>query len=410
MRVRNCCLVLTFCVSHILPAYASAPIHGAKAAGMNTAFTAVADDPSTILHNPAGITQLSGTQIYGGGSVVVPDSRYESPGGVAVSTRFQAYFPPHFYLTHALGHYGLTAGVGIYAPFGVGGRKWPSDGPTRYSSIKSVIGTASINPTLAVELRPSLSLAVGVDYMLARSVSDTAVDQSAVGAGDARTHIKTDGDGWGYNLGLLFRPGEAWRVGLAYRSDIRVGQTGTLEVSGIAPALQPLFGGASYQTAVSGTNDFPQVADLGVSYRPTRRWVIDADVEWTGWSSFKRAQLDLANEVPAAGLTDISIPQDWHDIWYYKVGADFQVSDRLSLRAGYVFANSQVPEETLTAATPDAEQHNISIGFGWRQGPWTLDGFYNLGIFKTREVTNANLSGRYDAYLHTFGVSMGREF
>ena len=64
----------------------------------------------------------------------------------------------------------------------------------------------------------------------------------------------------------------------------------------------------------------------------------------------------------------------------------------------------------MSAAAPDAEQHNISIGFGWRQASWTIDGYYNLGLFKTREVTNANLSGRYDTYLHTFGVSVGQAF
>jgi hypothetical protein len=35
-------------------AFAGGPVHGAKAAGMGTAFIGLADDPSAILFNPAG--------------------------------------------------------------------------------------------------------------------------------------------------------------------------------------------------------------------------------------------------------------------------------------------------------------------------------------------------------------------
>ena len=47
------------------PASANGPV-GAKTAGMGTVFTAVADDPSTIAFNPAGLTNCTGTQVYAG--------------------------------------------------------------------------------------------------------------------------------------------------------------------------------------------------------------------------------------------------------------------------------------------------------------------------------------------------------
>ena len=39
------------------------PMQDAKAAGEADAFTAQADDPSAIFYNPAGLTQIQGTQI-----------------------------------------------------------------------------------------------------------------------------------------------------------------------------------------------------------------------------------------------------------------------------------------------------------------------------------------------------------
>ena len=44
--------------------------HGAKAMGMGGAFTAVANDASAIYWNPAGLTQLSGTQLMLGTTLI----------------------------------------------------------------------------------------------------------------------------------------------------------------------------------------------------------------------------------------------------------------------------------------------------------------------------------------------------
>ncbi|HHH36463.1 MAG TPA: hypothetical protein ENK48_06505 [Gammaproteobacteria bacterium] len=398
--------VLSWCLA-TLPAQAGAPVHGARAAGMNTAFTAVANDPSAILHNPAGITQLAGTRFYGGATLVLPSSSYRDPDGKTTDTRSQAFFPPHLFISRRLPSGYVSMGLGLYAPFGIGGRKWPDHGPTRYRSIESFIATVAINPTLAVKLASGWSLALGLDYMRALNQAENAVDQSALGAPDGRMEMEADGGGWGYNLGLLYRPGGAFSFGIAYRSGIKVDQKGNLKLKDIAPPLQGLFGGARYRTDVRTSVDFPALVDIGIAWRPASRWIIDVDAEWGGWSSFRKATLDLKDEVPAAGLVDSTVRQDWRDAWAYKTGVDYQVNARLSLRAGYAFLNTPVPEATLTPANPDADQHNLSLGLGWRDGPWAVDGFYNYGYFKKRRVDNAILTGDYRSGIHYLGLSLG---
>ena len=90
---------------------AGGPIHGAKAAAMGTAFVAVADDPSAILHNPAGLANLKGTNLYGGGIAVILSSEYKSPEGGRERTSFQVFFPPHFYISTDLGTNSLGLGL-----------------------------------------------------------------------------------------------------------------------------------------------------------------------------------------------------------------------------------------------------------------------------------------------------------
>ena len=50
--------------------------HGAKAMGMGGAFTAVANDASAIYWNPAGLTQMTGTQFMLGTTLISPMSSF----------------------------------------------------------------------------------------------------------------------------------------------------------------------------------------------------------------------------------------------------------------------------------------------------------------------------------------------
>lgn len=402
--------VLLFLFLSLAPAaraVAGGPIHGARAAGMGTAFIGVADDPSAILHNPGGLTQSKGTQAYGGVTAVYVRSELEDATGERESTDFQLFYPPHLYLTSNLGTRRWVLGVGLHSPFGIGGRKWDKTGLTRYGSTESGIATFAVNPTAAWQVHPSLSVAIGIDYLWARSRTERMVDQSPLGAGDGEFRLEGDGDGWGYNLGLLWRVGPSVRVGFAYRSRIEVDIEGEARLSGIAPALQPLFGGDRFETDAKTRLRFPEIYGLGIALDPGPRWTLALDVEVVRWSSFDETTVDFEREVPAAGFVDGTTRLGWKDSWQFKAGADWRPTDRVSLRGGYAYIPTPVPERTLEPGNPDANQHNFSVGAGYRSGRFVLDGFYDLGIFETRKVRNDILSGEYRTRTHLLGVSLG---
>ena len=402
-------LALSFSMS--VDALAGGPVHGAKAAGMGTAFIGLADDPSAILFNPGGLTQSKGTTVYGGVTAVSPSTVYTDPSGAnSTRTEFQVFYPPHLYAASDFGTQDLVFGLGLYSPFGIGGRKWDPTGPTRYASVESAIATFSVNPTIAWRASSALSLAFGIDYMRSTIEMKRMVDQSMVGAGDAASGLEAEGDGWGHNLGALVRAGERTGIGLAYRSAINVNYRGDMTIEGIAPALQPLFGGASYKSAITTSNRFPDIYSLGVSYLLSTKLVLAADAELVRWSSFKKAEVNIVQEVPAAGITDASTPLDWKDSWQFKIGGEYRMSDTLALRAGYAFINTPVPDHTLEPGNPDADQHNVSIGMGYRTGNWRIDGFYDIGIFRDRTVQNAAVSGEFRNIAHYLGASAGRSF
>jgi long-chain fatty acid transport protein len=274
---------------------------------MGGAFLAVSDDPSAIAHNPAGLTSLKGTNVYNGICATILSSKYISPNGHSEETLPQVFFPPNSFLTSDFGFDSVVFGLGIYSPFGIGGRKWSNSGLTRFPSTENLIGTAMINPTFAWRVLPQLSLGVGLDILYSSNTMATMVDQSLLAAGAGRLSFKGAGFGVGCNLGLLLFPGEKLSFAFAYRSAIRVNHEGSLALERIAPPLQPLFGGGVFRTDANIALTFPHKFSWGLAYRPTPKVTLALDLEWFWWSSFKRPTLDLKNEISAARLTDATI-------------------------------------------------------------------------------------------------------
>lgn len=386
------------------------PVEGSKAAAMGAAFVAVADDPSTIAHNPAGLTNMKGTNVYGGAAAVLLSSNYQSPSGSTEDAQHQVFLPPHFYITSDLNMEKMAFGVGVFSPFGIGGRKWSEQGLTRYAATEGAVATLCINPTLAWKVHPRVSIGLGAFYLGEKSVAEKMLNQSALGASDGKMSLKGQGGGWGYNAGLLLFPGKTLSFGLAYRSGVRVEESSTLNVENIAPALQPFFGGSRYRTDADTIIHFPQVVNIGMAWRPTKFLTLSFDAEWTGWSSFDRIDLHLRNEVPQAGLASSSTPLNWTDVWVIKVGAEYNVTDQLSLRTGYAYIQSPVPESTINPGSPEADRHEISVGFGYKIGRFTVDAFYMADIGKTLQVQNSTLSGEYESFMHIIGFSVGSRY
>src|SRR5207302_5587401 len=70
--------LLVFCETRAGAGGLSFSENGAAAAGKANAFVGEADDPSAIFYNPAGMTQLPGTQVMAGTALVHLSSTFRS--------------------------------------------------------------------------------------------------------------------------------------------------------------------------------------------------------------------------------------------------------------------------------------------------------------------------------------------
>ncbi len=384
------------------------PILGARSAAMGCAFTAIEGDPSALAHNPAGIINARGSRVYLGASAVMLSTRCKNLEGPSERTRSQVFYPTHLFLSHELAMGDVVVGLGLYSPFGIGGRSWRQGGLAGYISTENMIATYSLNPAIALRMLPWLAVGVSPCWMKAQNDSERMIDQSMLAWSDARFSLEVDGVGYGYTIGMIVLPMKNLSIGFFYRSKMRVNQQGAATLGNIAPGLQGAFGGSWFETRAKTSTDFPWIQGVGIAWRPSQKLLFSMDFEQYGWSSFDQVGVDFSTELPQAGFTDISIPLEWKDSWVFDIGIELELSRKVAIRAGYSFIQSPVPEQTFSPANPNGDQHAFSMGLGYRiRSNLVIDIFYVIDFFRSRDVRNEILSGTYEGICHFSGMSLG---
>ena len=129
------------------------PDQDAFAIGRGMAVVATADNPSAIYFNPAGITQLEGSNLRAGVySLIDLDPSYHPPGSSAsYENQWKYHAVPQLYYTYNASNCPATLGLGVYCPFGLG-EKWPQNTGFRQMGTEGSIAYYTINPVLAYQL------------------------------------------------------------------------------------------------------------------------------------------------------------------------------------------------------------------------------------------------------------------
>jgi len=394
---------------------------GAKAMGMANAFTAQADDPSALAYNPAGIAYLKGTQFQAGSTIIlVPQTEFAGTTNISGTTsvtekaKRDIFVAPTFYATTSLENLPLTFGVGVNS-FHPLAKTWNDSSTFRDAAVNFSLKPINFQPTAAYRFDSlNLSVAAGVDVTYAQASLQKNAYAAPLGGDLASIGIDATALGYGYNLGVLWKPASNLSLGAAYRSKIKLGFDGESNWLGLTntAAFPPPYNllpskGTSVMTSVSADITLPDALSLGVAWKPNDRLTLEFDVERTGWSCFK--DLTTTFGAPLTPLTQ-TLPKNWKDVWAYRLGAQYAVTPKVDLRAGYAFDTSPVPDSTLGPELPDADRHNFSFGTGMHNDFGSVDVAYMWVHLVDRTVSNALESGRFKSDYQLVAMSVTLKF
>ncbi|MBW8864633.1 MAG: outer membrane protein transport protein, partial [Verrucomicrobia bacterium] len=375
------------------------PNQDATAIGRGNAFTATADNPSAIYYNPAGITQIPGTELQVGDlNYMGLNMRYkpDAAGQPSEHTRFEVIPVPQVYFTKSLKDIPLSFGVGVYAPFGLG-VKWPEGSAIRESALESKLTFITLNPVIAYKVLPSLSIAAGPTINYAQI-------KFTRGLFSPTDYFRFVGDDFAYGMtaGILWQPYEQWSFGTSYRLAT------TMDFGGHS-SYAPVKGGPGAYVPTTASVPFPQIVSGGISYRPTPKWNVEVGVDYINWDSLNTVKLQGTSAI--FGI-DLPLQLDWHDSWQYKIGVTRYFDNGWYVSAGYFFTSDTSSINHFTPAVPDTDLHVPSIGFG-RNGEhwhWAVAGQLIVGPQRQIKGSSSAPDGKYQLISPTLSVAVGYKF
>jgi long-chain fatty acid transport protein len=369
------------------------PDQDAFATARGEAFVATADNTSAIYYNPAGITQLTNSNFRGGVYGIYLEPSYRPPntapnhGNTYYSSDNFAAIPQLFY-THTLKKLPVSFGLGLYAPYG-GNMTWPQDTGFRSVAISGALKYLTVNPVVALRVLPSLSIGAGAManygnismYQGLRPLSPQAVN-----------FFNFTGDGWsvGYNAGILWQPHEKISFGATFRSSAKMNFQGNTDFE-----LRPGAYNTPAQRNASASFTFPLTTVLGVSYRPTPRWNLEFDANYTGWDSFGTVTIEQSPPAVHNPFSqDIPVNLDWQPSWMYEFGVTRYFDSGWHISGGYVFNENSVPNNYYTPLAADMDRNFFSIGAGHKGKTFDFDLAYQFGYGPPHTVTGSTASSK----------------
>ena len=428
--------LLGFLVS--IPAYPSGfqiNTQGARAMGMGLAFTALANDPSAIFYNPAGLGWQKHFASQAGGSFltkVTGDFQGENPyPGINVTEKEHktTFVIPTVYAVVPLTKE-INLGLGIFSQYGLGFR-WDNAETFsgRFVAQNAVIQSADINPVLSFQPVESVAVAVGADYRLSKvqlERNQAAINPFTNSAVDV-AHVKlnselTDNHGWGWNAGVLVRPIPEFSIGASYRSKIKV------DYEGKAKFEQRLTGNAQFDAVIASrlpTGDrvvttaieFPESVNLGAAVKLPGELTVALEADWTKWSRFDQLDVfftDITGGTVCADAGGAALCRNtsWKDSWAYRIGLEKKFG-KLALRAGYYRDKTPQPVEDAGPILADNDRDAFSLGFGYDTERWGVDVsdlYIKFKDLDTAGRSRDNFFGRYKESANVFAFSLRLSF
>ncbi|MDP8237423.1 MAG: outer membrane protein transport protein [Candidatus Erginobacter occultus] len=341
------------------------------------------EDPSSLFYNPAASAFSAQNALGLSFSAIDISVKYKDSGSTDVIGQpltggdggdgGTVGLVPNLYYVQQVAD-GVVFGFTVNAPFGLA-TKYPKDWKGRYHGVESDLAVIGISPSAALQIIPDvLSLGAALNVQYADAKLTNAIDFGTILMAGAGTTPQTldgfadlTGDDWalGYSLGLLYNPTPTTRLGLSYRSKVDHKLSGNVkfDVPLMARGILNAAGMSDFFVNTGGRArvTLPEIITAGVYQELGDDFAVMASVAWTKWSRFKELVVKFDSAQP-----DSPTEENWEDTLAYRLGVNYFIDERWTLRAGTAYDEGAVKSAYRTPRIPDNDRVWVSLGAGYQ--------------------------------------------
>lgn len=347
---------------------------GARALAIGAAFAGLADDPSAIYYNPAGLVlQREKMNVSIIGLYISPTHEYSIPGGLKAESKNKNSIP-QFFLTYKMNDK-ITLGFGAYVPYAGGGVDWSKE-ELGYP-FSSNLGILSLTPSLSYRVSEKFSVGFNLNFYHGKLEVNTDMP------GFGPMNSEETGSVVSAGLGLLYRPMDKLSFGLSVRGPAKMSLTGITSITATAPG----FGEVRFDLDSETNLKLPWDIEFGIAYRVLDNLVLSGSAQYTLWTALDRVE-KIIKAVPFQGDRVDYEELNFNNILIMRVGFEYAIPNGLYIRGGFGMDRAASPAETLSIRNIDVDKLTLIGGFGYRMGNTQIDFVAISAQGKEREKTS----------------------
>ena len=359
---------------------------GTQEIGLGSAgYGARAQDASTVLTNPAGMTRLEGSQVLLGAQVLYAGYGFSIGSGTSPALGTNdggtpvGWFPGGgAYFTYSLSP-DLKLGFAATGNFGLS-EKYDDGWVGRYYVQEATLVGLSMLPSIAYRVNQHLSLGLAVNAMygayknkVAINIPDTlrpgVVVPSQRAAGDAQLSLDDNTWGWGVNLGMLYEFTPGTRLSFTWNSQVDLDFSAPAQFSNLGNFGATLQSNGLLNPTVEVGIKVPQQLMVSMFHQVNDRWAVLGSLGWQQWSKFGQVQLGI----DASSSTSVTQNLDFKDTWHLAAGAQYRITEPWLLNFGLAYDSGFQDSSNVSPLLPAnsawrfgvGAQNDVSKTFSW---------------------------------------------
>lgn len=394
----------------------------ATASGTALAGNAASDtDISFSYWNPALFANATETTLYINGSYVSPNADISNVTGTAAingttsttegSSPVDDAIIPSIYLAVPVSDK-TVLGVSLNVPYALKS-EYDENWAGNYHGTTTELQDISLSFSAAHRFNDWIDIGASIQLHSTSMTLDAAVNNFDGTSGYGQGNLELDDSlSYGYSLGVALEPKQGTRVGIGYRSEVDVEQTGDAKYTDLSATAT---GAGIVDTTISANNTLPSLLTFSVEQELTDTLTLGLTAMRTGWSSVQELRIDFDSSQSDSVLT-----LNYDDVWFYAVGLTYDYSENLILRTGYAMDNSPSDPNNLSVRAPGSDRQWITFGGTYNVSEETQVMFSYIRL-ESDEITvtsdgtgedqfRGTFSGDYDISANIFALAVNTTF
>ena len=211
----------------------------------------------------------------------------------------------------------------------------------------------------------------------------------------------------GFNVGVYFKPNDKFSFGIDYRSKIIMKMEDGDATFTVPSALSSNL---PKDNKFDAELPMPANLDFGLAFNVNEKLTLAAEVNWVMWSTYDSLIFTFKE---SGDLLNSANPREYKDSWIIRIGGQYKLNDKLTLRAGGYYDPTPTNEKYFNPETVSLNTTGLTLGLSYQpieNLSIDLSYLHLFGQEAEKAYEPDNFSGKYKTQVSIPGIGISYSF